>query len=126
MAEAFFNKYSRKNRAVSAGLGRYPRSAASPKGIRASIKVLDEVGVKMPYRLGRPVRKEDVQKAGMVVVLLDKEHRYLLPGYVVDSAKTRYYSIHDSDARLRSFLDQHRRNRDTVKRIVLGLVKKIG
>jgi protein-tyrosine-phosphatase len=126
MAEAFFNKLSRKNKAISAGISPHPYTHSASVGVRASIKVMKEMGIKMPYKLGRAVTRKDVEEADKIIVLLDKDHRHILPNYVTKSRKTTYYAIHDSDERTKSFMKQHRKNRDIVKKIVLNLVKEIG
>jgi protein-tyrosine-phosphatase len=126
MAEAYFNKFSKKNRAKSAGIGRHPFISAAATGVRATMKVMKEEGIKIPFKIGRAVKKEDVKNADKVIVLLDKKGRNILPKYIVNSNKTSYYDIKDSDAGLSSFISDHRRNRDRAKKIVLKLVKQFG
>lgn len=126
MAEAFFNKLSRKNSASSAGIGRYPTSSSSPKGVRATVEVMKELGIRVPYKLGRAVTRKDVDEADKVVVMLDRKQQRILPRYITGSGKTTYYEIPDSDGRMSDFMDQHRRNRDAVRRIVMNLVREMG
>jgi protein-tyrosine-phosphatase len=126
MAEAIFNKLSKKNNAISRGIGSNPHAHTAPRGVAASVKVLSEWNIKMQNKLGKSLTKKDAEKADIIVVLLDKKQRHILPKYISNSPKTRYYGIVDSDAREKDFMDQHRRNRDIAKRIVSKLVKEIG
>jgi hypothetical protein len=80
----------------------------------------------MPYKLGKAVTRKDVENADRIVVLLDKKQQHILPKYITNSPKVEYRGIRDSDARTVDFLNQHRRNRDLVKGIVLKLIKEIG
>ena len=126
MAEAIFNRISKKNRAISRGIGANPNAAAAKRGIRGTATVLKEIGISIELRPGRAVHKADVKNADKVVVLLDKKQRHILPRYITSSPKTRYYGVVDSDSRAKDFLDQQRRNRDIANRYVRSLVKKIG
>ena len=83
------------------------------------------VGIKIPYKLGSPVTKEDTEEVDLVVVLLDEKQRDILPKYITNSPKTRYDGVVDSDSRSADFLDQHRANRDKIQKIVLNLLKQI-
>ena len=126
MATAFFNKFSKKNEAVSCGVGQNPLLPSNRKGIRGTVAVMNELGIKVPHRFGRGVTRKDVANADKVIVLLDSKQRHILPKYVSASPKTEYHAIPDSDARAADFLSQQRRNRDIVKKIVLKLVKELG
>ncbi len=126
MAELLFNKLSKKNSAKSAGIGKNPRSPGADKGVRGTMKVMGELGIRMKYKLGRPVTRKDVERSDKIVVLLDEKQLHILPKYVTNSPKTVYYGITDSDARSKDFLEQHRRNRDLIKKLVLKLVAELG
>ena len=126
MAEAFFNKLSKKNNASSAGIAPSPRLKSNLKGIRGTVEVMREVGITIPYELGRAVTRKDTEEADKIIVLLDKKQRHILPKYITESGKTEYHEIPDSDARMADFLNQQRRNRDAVRKITLNLVKEIG
>lgn len=122
----FFNKLSKKNIATSAGIGANVRDHSVPKGLRATITVMRELGITVPYKFGRAVTKKDVDAADKVIVLLDKKQRRILPKYITKSSKTEYYGIRDSDARYANFVDQQRTNRDIVRKFVIKMVRKIG
>jgi len=126
MAAAFFNKYSKKNKAISRGIGQYPKLPSNRKGINGTVTVMNELGIKVPHRFGRAVTKKDVANADRVVVLLDRKQRRILPKYVSTSPKTEFHAIPDSDGRSADFISQQRRNRDMVKKMVLKLVKEVG
>ena len=126
MAAAFFNRYSKKNRAVSCGIGQNPKLPSNRKGIRGAAAVMNELGIEVPHRLGRGVTRKDVEGADKVIVLLDSKQRHILPKYIYASPKTEFHGIPDSDARASDFLNQQRRNRNMVKKIVLKLVERIG
>ena len=126
MAEAFFNKLSKKNKATSAGIGSNVSSASCWAGIGATATVMKESGINVPRKLGRAVTRKDVESADRIIVLLDKKQRHILPKYITTSPKVEYHEIQDSDARAADFLDQQRRNRDLVKEIVEELIKEIG
>ena len=104
MAEAIFNRLSKKNRATSAGISPYPRHARTDKGIMASSLVLNEIGIRLQKRKPKAVTKQDVERAGLVVVLLSKSQLYLLPKYISGSPKTVYYPVKDSNDRSGLFL----------------------
>ncbi len=124
MAEAFFNEFSKENTALSRGIEPYPDSPSAERGLKGTIEVMKEVGIKIPYKPGSPVTKEDVEEANLVVVLLDEKQRNILPEYITNSPKTRYDGVVDSDSRSADFLDQHRANRDKIQKIVLNLLKQ--
>jgi protein-tyrosine-phosphatase len=126
MAEALFNKLSKKHIATSAGIGANVRNPSNPKGLRATITVMKEIGITVPYKFGRAVTRKDVDEANKVIVLLDKKQRHILPKYITKSTKTEYYGIHDSDARCANFVDQQRTNRDIIRKFVIKMVRKIG
>ncbi len=125
MAEAFFNKFSKKNTSLSRGIEPYPISPSAERGLKGTIEVMNEVGIKVPNKLGSPVTKEDVEEADVVVVLLDEKQQLLLPDYVKNSPKTRYNGIVDSDSRSPDYLNQNRLNRDKIQKMVLALLKEI-
>ncbi len=126
MAAVFFNKLSKKNKAMSAGIGSNVSLTSSWKGVKATVAVMKEIGIKMPYKLGKAVTRKNVENADRIVVLLDKKQQHILPKYITNSPKVEYHGIRDSDARTVDFLNQHRRNRDLVKGIVLKLIKETG
>ena len=126
MAEAFFNKFSKKNCAKGRGISPYTRLNSNYKGIKGTVTVMKEEGLAVSSKLGIPVTKKNVGEADRIIVLLDKSQRQILPKYITSSSKTRYQGMPDSDARSTSFLDQQRRNRDRVKKIVNKLVREIG
>lgn len=125
MAEAFFNKYSKKNEAVSRGIGKYPK-LASMKGVRGTVTVMKEEGIKVEPKFGKAVTRKDVENADKIVVLLSGAQLDILPKYISESRKTEYYEVVDSDDSSADFLAQHRRNRDLIKKIVLKIVKQVG
>lgn len=126
MAVAFFNKYTKKNKAMSCGIGQNPKLPSNRKGINGTITVMNELNIAVPHNFGRGVTRKDIADADKIVVLLDKKQIHILPRYVSASPKTEYHPIPDSDGRAADFLDQQRRNRDMVKRIVQKLVRKVG
>lgn len=126
MAEAAFNELSKKNRAISRGIGSNPHAHSVLRAIPNTIKVMEEIGVKARPGIGKGVTRNDAEKADIIVVLIDKKQWHILPKYISNSSKTRYFSIPDSNLRSKNFLDQHRRNREITYNIAKRLVKEIG
>lgn len=111
MAEAFFNRFSKNDKACSAGIGDYPKSFFAKIGLWGTIRVMKEVGIAIPKELGRGVTQEDVDRSDLIVILLSKDQWKELPVFVARSSKTVFYELPDANRKVLTMLRSHRLNR---------------
>jgi protein-tyrosine-phosphatase len=133
MAEAFFNKLSHKNFAVSAGVNRYNLSRYNGKVSDVPkanvVRLMKEKGMDVSANKIKIVNKEMVQHADLIIAIMTKKRAQRdLPKYVVNSPRFRLWEIEDTNARHRTetvYMAQ-KRNRDKIYEYVQALVKEIG
>ncbi len=125
-AEAFFNKYSRKNTGVSAGLDvSRARTAGSPPGGRL-VKVMTQYGVDVSRKKRKQLKIGMLREAGRIVVLMTKpEIKEFLPKYFKKfSDKTVFWDI--GDLRHNKLKKPLIARTEKIKRLTQKLVGEIG
>ena len=121
MAEAFFNNLSKKNKATSAGTkgekyeGRELKEFAQPV-----LACMTDTGIDISKKTPRKLTKQMVDDADKIVVMADKG---TWPNFLKDSKKVEVWDVDDAQGKSHEF---HLKTRDQIKKLVQGLVKRIG
>ena len=132
MAEAFFNKLSKKNNSTSCGVDPYyvehydAKVANYPKS--RVIDVMAEKGVDISRNRIKMANKKMVDDADMVIAIMSNDRaKRDLPKYITNSPRFRLWEIEDANARhASSMYEAQSRNRDKIYALVKKLVKEIG
>lgn len=126
IAEAFFNKLSKKHHATSAGISvgekhgklLYDQGTGSGKFILES---MSEVGYDLSKNKRKQLTPEMVKKFDKIVVIMAEKK--LLPDYVKKSPKTIYWDVEDGKDQPYDF---HVKMRDQIKNLVEKFVRELG
>ena len=132
MAEAFFNRLSKRNPATSCGVDPYyvkhynAKVANYPKS--KVIKVMMKRGIDVSGNRIKMVNKRMVEDTDIVIAIMSKNRAMKdLPKYILNSPKFRLWQIEDANARhASSMYEAQSRNRDKIYVLVKKLVKEIG
>lgn len=125
MAEAFFNRFSRKNSATSAGFlvgGRdgkplHERSTSSGEFV---VDSMAELGYDLSKNRRKQLTPQMVRDAEGIFVMTERGE---VPDYLRDSKKAVFWDVADGKGQSYGF---HCRMRDQIKGLVEGLIKGIG
>lgn len=121
MAEELFNRYSKKNKGVSAGT-----HAVKYQGKKLEefadfvIQVLKERDINVSKKIPRQLTSEMCLSADKIVVITGKND---LPRYLVDSKKVINWEIQDGSGKDYEF---HLDMRNQIEKLVKELVSEIG
>ena len=122
IAEAFFNKFSKKNKAVSSGSHAvdYPSRIGKKltKHALDIVGIMKEEGINLSQKSPKQLTKKMADEADKIIVL----HVEKLPDFV-DMKKVIRWDIQDL---YRMTPEDQRKLRDQIKKKVLELVKEIG
>ena len=132
MAEAFFNRLSKRNRATSCRVDPYyvkhynAKVANYPKS--KVIKVMMKRGIDVSGNRIKMVNKRMVEDTDIVIAIMSKNRAMKdLPKYIPNSPKFRLWQIEDANARhASSMYEAQSRNRDKIYVLVKKRVKEIG
>ena len=132
MAEAFFNKLSKKNHSTSCGVDpyyvkRYDAKVANyPKS--KVVDVMAEMGIDVSRNRIKMADRRMVEDADVVIAIMSNDRaKKDLPKYIADSPKFRLWEIEDANARhASSMYEAQSRNRDRIYMLVKELAKEIG
>ncbi len=121
MAEEFFNKMSRRNSAISAGIETKNNKGKmigqlSPNSVESML----QEGINIERKKPKQIMKKAVKNAD-IVVLMTKEGD--IPDYINKAKRLILWDIDDPDGENLSFF---RRVRDEIKGRVVKLVREIG
>lgn len=119
MAEAFFNKLSKKNTAISAGTHVESDPDEHKEGFQKVFSAMKEKNIDMPEVYRKQMTKEMFDSADKVVVITEKEN---LPEYAKDSPKVTLWDVADGKGKSYEFVCNMR---DEVRIRVEQLVKEI-
>ena len=125
-AEAFFNKYSKKNRGISAGLDvSKTRTAGIPPG-RRLIEVMKDYKIDISRKKRKQLSRSMAEEASRIVILMRKaETKKLLPQYLKSyTNKTLFWDIKDM-RHTKSHGPLIERTKK-IDKLVRNLVKEIG
>ena len=116
MATAFFNRLSKKNKAVGAGthVGKHEGEQLHP----FVVQCMSELGYDLSRNTRKQLAPEMVKNADKIIVMTKKEN---LPDFV-DMSKVVFWEIDDAKDKPLEF---HRLIRDQIKSLVEKLVKEI-
>ncbi|HLC45395.1 MAG TPA: low molecular weight phosphatase family protein [archaeon] len=119
-AEAIFNKLSKKNHAVSAGLD-ISEVKGTTIGERAPGRVesLKELGIDISQNKPKQLTHEMARQAGRIICMCPEKP---VPGFL-DKGKLEAWNVEDGKGKSYEFV---RRNRDQIKALVEKLVREIG
>lgn len=123
IADAFFNKLSKKNSASSAGTAVKKEGKQGNPANPKILKILEKIDIDASKHKRRQLTYELFKKADMVVVLLTKPERKTLPKYITNSKNVAYWNVLDIKGTSHSF---HIKSRSKIGGLVSELVKKTG
>ncbi len=130
MAEAFFNRLSKKDHAVSAGMDPYyiKHYGARIPQKDPVIKCMSEEGFDFSDNMVKMASRDTVKKADIIVALMDKKRAARdLPMYIKRSPSFRLWEVHDVNGRqnFESGYKKYLANRERIKGKVKALVKEL-
>lgn len=121
MAEAFFNKLSKKNKSFSAGIYTNEHKGKKLSNIgKKVVKCMANVGYNISNRSPKQIKHEMIKTADKIIVMADKK---LLPDYLRDSDKVTYWNVKDPKQKSYNF---HVKIRNKIKSLVKKLIKEMG
>lgn len=121
IAEALFNKYSKSNKAISAGTHAAIYSGTKLSDVvRTVIKCMNEVGLNLSDKIQKPLTKQIVGEADRIIILTEKKD---LPPYVLKSKKVTYWNVEDGAGKGYEF---HVKMRNQIENLVKCLVREVG
>jgi protein-tyrosine-phosphatase len=120
MAEAFFNKLSRRGRASSAGVevakGGEVGTPANPN----NVKVMKEIGYDISKHRRKQLTRQMTSSADVIVFMASRKK---LPGYLTGSKKVRFWRVLNPRGQS---MATRRRIRDAIRDKVKRLAKEAG
>jgi protein-tyrosine-phosphatase len=132
MAEAFFNKLSKKNHSTSCGVDPYYVKHYHAKVVNYPkskvIDVMAEKGIDISKNSIKMADRKMVENADMVIAIMSSNRaKRDLPKYIINSPKFRLWEVEDANAKYTSSMyEAQSRNRDKISMLVKKLVKEIG
>ncbi|MBU4285175.1 low molecular weight phosphatase family protein [Patescibacteria group bacterium] len=117
MAPAFFNRLSKKHKAV--GAGTHVDNRCGEPLHPFVVQCMSEVGYDLSKNTRKQLTPKMVKNTDKIIVITEKEN---LPDYV-DLSKVVFWEIDDAKDKSLEF---HRQIRDQIKSLVEKLVKEIG
>jgi arsenate reductase (thioredoxin) len=123
MAEAYFERLSKKNEAWSAGVGVFESDGENLRDGnlgRRSIEVMKEEGINMENKKRHHITKEFVDNSDKVVVIVRESY---WPNLLKNSDKVVKWDIEDPAS---GDLKTYRNTRDKVKKYVENLIQEVG
>lgn len=120
IAEALFNKYSKSNKAISAGTHATIYSGTKLSNVVSMvIKCMNEVDLNLSDKIQKPLTKQIVDKADRIIVLTEKKD---LPQYILKYKKVTYWNIEDGAGKDYEF---HVNMRNKIDSLVKKLIHEI-
>ena len=117
IAEAFFNQYSKTNRAESAGC--FVRERVGKRVPEEIIQIMQERGIDVSKNVRKQLTKEHIQRADKIISLTEKEN---LPELVQKSPKLEIWALEDP---LGFPMDALRETRNEIEKRVKKLAKEL-
>ena len=132
MAEAIFNKFSKKNHADSCGVCTYyylkKFNGKVPVGDPV-LKVASETGLDITKKKIKQINRKLVENSDIIIAIMTKERaKKDIQKYVKNNKKFRLWELEDVSGTMKfgSAYKKHKINRDKIYKKVTGLIKKIG
>lgn len=119
MAEAIFNKLTKKHSAISAGLDPHKWENKSINEAKKVIKCMKEIGCNLKDKVSKRLTREIVENADKIIILGEKEN---WPSFLKNSNKVEYWEVEDP---AHKNLDGHRKTRDEIKLLINKLIRRI-
>ena len=118
VAEAFFNRLSKKNKAISAGthVGENKRLGLH----EFVVKCMAEEGIDLSKNRRKQLTERMAKESDKIIVMTEKEN---LPYYLTGSNKITFWEVEDGKGQSYEF---HLKMRKEIKKLVEKLVEKIG
>ena len=129
MAEAFFNKLSKKNCATSAGINKYnfERHVTVANVDANVVEVMAEKGIDVSRNKIKMASRKMVEDADLVVAIMAKERaKRDLPKYITASPKFRLWGVENTNYSVKSMHAVQSEKRDKIFVLVNKLVGEIG
>ena len=122
MAEALFNKLSKKNEAISAGVEVWTEFEGKKISERTEYITLTmkEEKCDVSNNVSKQLTEDMVKRSDRVIVITEKN---LCPDYLLNDKKVIFWDIEDAGGRDLNF---HKYTRDKIKKKILKLIKDIG
>jgi arsenate reductase len=116
MAEAYFNYFSKEDKAISTGVLDFtPEKYGYP--VKEAIEVMKEDGIDISKQKVTYINPEMVEKSDKIFVMCKKEE---CPDFLLNSNKVTFWKIEDP---FNSSLDNFRKIRDEIKNKVLAIIR---
>jgi len=123
IAEAFFNRLSKKHQAVSAGLETDEYEGRPIFEIAESVvRCMAELGYDVSRNIPKQITPKMVQEVDKVVVIVEKERLEKLPDYLKNSSKLIVWEVKDAKGKSYEFLCKIR---NQIKLLVEKLAKDL-
>jgi protein-tyrosine-phosphatase len=119
IAEAFFNRLSKKNTGFSAGTHAGIYQGKPVKEFDPVMRCMAELGYDLSEKVSKQITPKMAKEADKIIVLNDKAD---MPSYV-ELSKVELWDVEDGKDRSYEF---HCRMRDKIKVLVEELVREIG
>jgi len=132
IAESFFNKFTRRHHAISAGIDSYYLKKYGNKisdiPHEPVLDVMSEIGINMTKKKIKMVNKKMVKNSNIIIALMRKDRaKKDLPKYILSSPKFRIWETKDVSGRqnISSMIEAHRRNRNKIQNLVKKLTAQL-
>lgn len=122
MAEGFFNKFSKKNEAISAGVAVEERYLGKRLGDITIfvVPVMKEEGIDISDNRPKQLNEKVVDEVDKIIVMVERD---LWPDYLKSEERAIFWGVDDPR---KGDMDVHRKARDEIKMRVKKLVEEIG
>ena len=119
MANAFFNKLSKKNKSISAGaLVNEKEGGPLPEFV---LKCMEEEGYDLSNEVRKQLTPDMVKWADKIIIMTEREN---IPNYLInESEKITFWEVEDGKG---MSYEIHIKIRNKIKKLVEELIKEIG
>lgn len=127
IAGAFFERFSKKHKAVSAGTHVEPLGKVGLPPNKMVTQVMQEIGYDLSTKRRKQLTEDMIKDADMVIVLMPRAERgELLPAYVGRSSKKiSFWDVEDLRGKGEELYGPNIKNREKIMKLVRKLVDEI-
>jgi protein-tyrosine-phosphatase len=122
MAEALFNKYSKKHRSSSVGTvvgEKQGQKICENEKARFVIDVMNKEGVNLANNFRKQLTQNHLPNYNKIIVMAEKE---TWPDYLIDNGKIIFWNIKDPRGTSYKF---HLKTKEKIKKLILEFLKEI-
>ena len=117
MAEAIFNKLTKKHSATSAGLEPHELENKNINEAKKVLECMKEIGCNLENKISKRLTKVMVENADKIIILGEKNN---WPSFLENTDKIEYWEVEDA---VYKNLEGHRKVRDEIKLAVERLIE---